>query len=120
MNIEDDLRWVIHTKIEQVARRTNYRPETWAYLEQTLFSKADQVFLWVTLVLRSLEKGYLASQRDFQRIVDNLPQGLMAIYKRFYYCISSEYQVLASKLLHFIVGSFRPLVLDEVRIILMM
>lgn len=34
------------------------------------------------------------------------------------YSISAEYQELASKLLHFLVGSLRPLTLEEMRILL--
>lgn len=118
VNIEEDLRLVIQTKIDSIARRTNCKPETRSYLEQALYSKADQTFLWVTFVLRILEKTYLGSQKDFQRIVDEMPQGLAAVYERFLHSIPAGYQDVAAKLLHFIVGSLRPLALGEVRILL--
>ncbi|KAI9815250.1 MAG: hypothetical protein M1827_002730 [Pycnora praestabilis] len=117
-NIEEDLRLVIQTKIEGIVRRMNCRPETRTYLEQTLYSKADHTFLWVTLVFRVLEKSHLGSQKDFQRIVDDLPQGLAAIYDRFLHSISLECQEVATRLLYIIVGSLRPLTLDEIRILL--
>ncbi len=117
-SVEDDLRLVIHTKIEGIARRMNWKPETRKFLEQALYAKSDQTFLWVKLVLRILEKSYLASPKDIQRIINDFPQGLAAIYDRFLQSITPEYQVLASKLLHFLVGSFRPLTLEELRILL--
>jgi hypothetical protein len=80
-----------------------------------LYSKADRTFLWVTLVLQLLEKSFLASQKDFKRIIDGLPKTLEATYERFLYGISSEYQLIATRLLHFIVGSSRPLTLEEMR-----
>ena len=116
--VEEDVRLVIQTKTEGIARRMKFKPETRKYLEQALYSKAGQTFLWVTLVLYLLEKSLLASQKDIQRIVNEFPQGLAATYERFLQSISAEYQELASKLLHFLVGSLRPLTLEEIRILL--
>lgn len=117
-NTVQDLRLVIQRKIEGIAQRTKCRPETREYLESTLYFKADRTFLWVSLVLRLMEKTPLASQKDFQRIVEDLPKGLAAIYERFLYNIPTEYQEVAALLLHFIAGSMRPLSLDEIRILL--
>ncbi|MCJ1359347.1 MAG: hypothetical protein MMC33_009349 [Icmadophila ericetorum] len=117
-NVEKDLRLVIQTKLEGIVQRTHCKPETREYLEQALYSKADQSFLWVTLILRLLEKSYLGSQREFQRIVENFPKDLEATYGRFLHSISAEYHDIASKLLHFLVGSLRPLSLEEIRILL--
>jgi ankyrin repeat domain-containing protein 50 len=115
---EEDLRLVIHTKTDGIACRMKFKLETRKYLEQALYSKAGQTFLWVTFVLYILEKSLLASQKDIQRIVNEFPRGLAATYERFLHSISAEYQELASKLLHFLVGSLRPLTLEEIRILL--
>ena len=116
-NIQQDLQLFIHTKVEGIARRTRCKPEVRSYLENALYVKADRTFLWVTLVLHLLEKSFLASQKDFKRIIDTLPQTLTATYERFLHAISAEYQPLASRLLHFLVGSLRPLELGEMRIL---
>ena len=113
-----DLRVVIQHKIEEISKRTNCSLETRTYLETTLYSKADRTFLWIALVLPLLEKTPLASQKDFQRIVENLPKGLSAVYERFLHSIPTEHQEIAALLLHFIAGSIRPLFLDEIRILL--
>ncbi|TGO61109.1 hypothetical protein BOTNAR_0134g00070 [Botryotinia narcissicola] len=112
-NNESDLNLVIRTRIDAICR-----PETREFLEHALYSRADQTFLWVTVILHILERTYLASQNDFQRIINKLPSGLTATYERFLLSIHSDYQIIANKLLHFIVGSMRSLSLDELRILL--
>jgi hypothetical protein len=83
-------------------------------LEQCLYAKADQTFLWVTVVLQHLERSLLASEKDFKRIVNELPRDLETLYERFLESIPIEHQQLAIKLLHIIAGSSRPLTLDEI------
>jgi ankyrin repeat protein len=116
--VEQDLRLVIQAKVEGIAQRTRCKPDVRRYLENALFSKADCTFLWVTLVLHLLEESLLASQKDFKRIIDEVPNTLTATYERFLQRIPIEYQTLAIRLLHFLVGSLRPLTLDEVRILI--
>ncbi|KFY25359.1 hypothetical protein V491_01785 [Pseudogymnoascus sp. VKM F-3775] len=116
-HIDQDLRLVIQTKVDGIAKRTQCKPAVRAYLENALYSKADRTFLWVMLVLHLLERSLLASQKDFMRIIDELPNNLTTTYEHFLQGISTEYQTLATKLLHFLVGSSRPLTLDEMRIL---
>ena len=71
-------------------------------------------------MLHLLEKSFLASQKDFRRIIDELPRTLTATYERFLHEISIEYQPLATRLLHFLIGSSRPLTLEEMRILIAM
>ncbi|CZS88147.1 uncharacterized protein RCO7_01113 [Rhynchosporium graminicola] len=117
-SVEDDLKLVIQARISGIVSRTHCKPEARVYLEKALYSKADRTFLWVTLVLHLLEKSYLATQKDFERIVDELPQDLTATYERFLQRIPSKDQQYASKLLHFIVASSRPLTLDEMGVLI--
>ncbi|KAG4421365.1 hypothetical protein IFR04_005548 [Cadophora malorum] len=117
-SVEDDLRLVIQARIAGIVDRTRCKPEARIYLEKALYAKADRTFLWVTLVLHLLEKSFLATQKDFEHIVDELPQDLTATYERFLQAIPKKDQEYASKLLHFIVGSSRPLTLEEMRILI--
>lgn len=116
-SVEDDLRLVIQARIAGIVDRTHCKPEARIYLENALYSKADRTFLWVTLVLHLLEKSCLASQKDFERIVDELPQDLTATYERFLQGIPPKDQEYASRMLYFIVGSSRPLTLEEMRVL---
>lgn len=116
-HVEQDLRLVIRTKVEGIFQRIRCKPEVREYLENALYSKADCTFLWVTLVLHHLEKSFLASQKDFKRIINELPKTLLATYEKFLRDISMQYQPLATKLLHFLIASSRPLTLDEMQIL---
>ncbi|KUJ09878.1 ankyrin [Mollisia scopiformis] len=117
-HVEQDLRLVIRMKVERIVQRTRCHPDVRTYLENALFSRADRTFLWVTLVLHLLERSFLASQKDFKRIIDEMPKSLSTTYQRFLQGISMEYQPLANRLLHFLVGSSRPLTLKEMRILI--
>ena len=117
-HVEQDLRLLIQTKVEGIVQRTRCKPDVKDYLENALYSKADRTFLWVTLVLHLLEKSFLASRKDFKRIIDQLPQTLTATYENFLLGISIEYRPLATMLLHLLVGSSRPLTLEEMRILI--
>jgi hypothetical protein len=117
-NTVQDLQLFIKRKIDGIANRTNCRPEARKYLEQELYSRADRTFLWVKLVLDRLEKSPVATQKDFQRLVEQLPVGLIATYERFLYDIPTEYQEMAKRLLHFIASSVRPLSLEEIQTLL--
>ncbi|RFU29824.1 hypothetical protein B7463_g6499, partial [Scytalidium lignicola] len=116
--IEDDLHLVIQSKVEAIVQRLHCKPQVRDYLEKALYSKADRTFLWVTLVLHLLENTYVASQKDLKLIIDRLPSTLSATYERFLSDISPNHQQLASRILHFIVGSYRSLTLEEMRILL--
>lgn len=116
--VDQDLKMVIQAKVDGIVQRTRCSPEVRGYLEKALYSKADRTFLWVTLVLYLLEKSLVASQKDFKLIVDQLPKTLTEIYERYLQGIPMNYQPLAKKLLHLIVGSSRPLALQEIRIVI--
>jgi len=114
-HVEQDLMLVIRRKVESIVQRTRCHPDVQTYLENALFSRADRTFLWVNLVLHLLEKSFLASQKDFKRIIDEMPKTLSTTYLRFLQGISMEYRSFANRLLHFLVGSSRPLTLTELR-----
>lgn len=116
--VEQDLRMVIQAKVDGIVQRTRCSPEVREYLENALYSKADRTFLWVTLVLYILEESLFASQKDFKLIIDELPKTLTETYERYLQGIPLKYQPLAKKLLHLIVGSSRPLTLQEIRIVI--
>ncbi|KAL9626840.1 MAG: hypothetical protein Q9204_007002, partial [Flavoplaca sp. TL-2023a] len=115
--VEQDVKLVIRTRVDNIFQRIQCKPDVKEYLENALYSKADRTFLWVTLVLHQVEKSFLASRKDFKRIIDELPQTLLATYDKFLGDVPSQYQPLAGQLLRFLIASSRPLTLDEMRII---
>lgn len=116
--ISNDVRLVIHQKVEEIVRRSRCGETIQIFLEQYLYANAAQTFLWVTIVLHHLERSLLASEKDFRRIVNELPQDLRHLYERLLRSIPMEHQQLAVKLLHVIAGSSRPLDLEEIDVIL--
>ena len=117
-NVDRDLRLVIRSKVEGIVRRTKCGPDVRVYIENALYSRADRTFLWVHLVLKILELELGASKTKFKLIVDQLPKTLAETYERFLYGISAEHQDHARQLLHLVVGSLRPLTLEEMRSLL--
>ncbi|PMD46365.1 hypothetical protein L207DRAFT_507281 [Hyaloscypha variabilis F] len=115
--VEQDLGLVIRTKVDGIVRRNQCKPDVKPYLETALYSKADRTFLWVTLVLHLLEESLRATRKDFKLIIDALPETLTETYQQFLYGIPKKSQQFARKLLHFLVGSSRPLALKEMRVL---
>ncbi|OCK76186.1 hypothetical protein K432DRAFT_437179 [Lepidopterella palustris CBS 459.81] len=116
--ISNDVRLFIARRIDEIAKRSGCRPSTKEILEQKLYSKADNTFLWVSVVLQCLEESLLASEKDFQKIIDSLPPDLETLYENFLAKIPSHNQDLAVKILHILVGSSRYLTLEEISAVL--
>ena len=115
--VERDLELVIQTKVDGIVRRQGCKPDVKKYLENALRAKADRTFLWVTLVLHILEQSLRATRKDFKLIIDALPTTLAETYQQFLYGIPQENKHTAREMLHFIVGSSRPLTLREMRVL---
>jgi ankyrin repeat protein len=107
---------VIQSRFGPLAKRVGFSDETRDELESLLFSKAEMSFLWLNIVLQSLESSPLTSKKDFKHIIDNLPRKLEATYTEFLHRIPVESRGLARDILRLLVGSSRHLTLDEMNI----
>ncbi|KAF2012750.1 hypothetical protein BU24DRAFT_395880 [Aaosphaeria arxii CBS 175.79] len=112
-NISEDIKLVIQSKIGDIANKFHFDDETQIYLEQLLYSKSDQSFLWLNMVLHSLEGSRKASKKHFERIINTFPENLQATYARFLCEIASQDREDATKLLRLLIGSSRHLTLTE-------
>ena len=119
-DIDADLRLVIGKRMEILAGRTRATPDTITLLEQLVYGKADRTWLWAQFALQILDDELLLAPNDFLRILSELPQDLEATYARFLRNLQPRHVRLAVELVHIIVGSFRPLNVDEVSWILAM
>jgi ankyrin repeat protein len=115
-NVSEDVKLVIRSKVGEIAKRFDCDDETRDYLEQVLCSKSDQSFLWLNMVLHSLEGCSRASKKDFDRIINTFPPNLEATYSRFLLGISSEDQEDARKILRLLIGGSRRLTLTEMNV----
>lgn len=111
-----DLQTFIRQRIDEISHRRGYPIRVKEYLLRTLSSKTDQTFLWLHMVLQSLEDSTMSSIKDIQNIVAKIPPTLEKTYLDFLGAIPSVDQQLASQLLQLILASARPLSLDEINI----
>ncbi|KAH9877542.1 hypothetical protein IAQ61_002909 [Plenodomus lingam] len=111
--VNEDVKLVIRSKVGEISNKFHCNDDTKNYLEQLLYSKSDQSFLWLNMVLRSLEGSSKASKSDFERIINTFPENLEATYSRFLREIPPNNQEDARKILQLLIGSSRPLTLEE-------
>ncbi|KAL6709561.1 hypothetical protein ACN47E_001496 [Coniothyrium glycines] len=114
--VAEDIKLVIRSKVGEIATRLRFNDETRCYLEQILYSKSNQSFLWLNLVLHSLGSSLKASKKDFERIINTFPDTLGDTYRRFLCEISSRDRADATKLLQLLIGCSRHLTLTEANI----
>ncbi|KAF2705809.1 hypothetical protein K504DRAFT_484184 [Pleomassaria siparia CBS 279.74] len=114
-NISKDVKLVIRSKVGEIANKFHCNEETKDYLSGTspVLSKSDQNFLWLNMVLHSLQGSPKASKRDFERIINTFAQKLEDVCNRSLLGIPPEDREDAGKLLRLLVGSSRHLSLME-------
>jgi ankyrin repeat protein len=114
--ISEDVKLVIRSKVGEIATKFRCSDEMKGYLEQILYSKSDQTFLWLDMVLQCLEDSLLASRKDFERIINTFPRNLEATYGRFLDQIPSGGRDHAMKILRLLIGNSRHFSLTEMNI----
>lgn len=112
--ISRDVKLVIQSKVGDISNKFHCNEETKNYLEQLLYSKSDQTFLWLNMVLHSLQVSPRASKKDFERIINTFPESLEATYSRFLHDVTPEDREDARRILRLLIGSSRHLTLREV------
>jgi ankyrin repeat protein len=114
--ISEDVKLVIRSKVGEIANRFRCDDDTKSFLEEILYSKSDQSFLWLTMVLHSLAGSPKASKKDFERIINAFPHNLEATYSRSLLGIPSEHREDAKKFLRLLIGCSRHLTLMEMNV----
>lgn len=71
--VGDDVRLVIRSRIGEIANKFQCDNEIKQYLEERLYTKSDQSFLWLSMILQSLERSPRALKRDFEKIINTFP-----------------------------------------------
>ena len=113
--ISRDIDRFIETKTNELATCKNYSPELRAFVQDTLQSKAQGTFLWVSLVVAALEDCNAIEVED---TLDLFPAGLDGVYARMLLQIHPNRRILAAKLLRWVVMAVRPLKLSELGVVL--
>ncbi|CEI40386.1 unnamed protein product [Fusarium venenatum] len=123
ISIDDDqagytqgLQTFIQKKIHEISLNRQFSDEIRDFLCEAITSKADRTFLWIRLVLASIEKNLLTSRRELQTIIAIITGGLAETYHRYLTAIPSNHQRDASKLLKLLLACSRLLFLNELNI----
>jgi len=113
-DIDKDIRSVIHHRLMRMEQRGACKPFVRESLEKMLVAKADQTFLWIKLVLPSLEERRVVLQSDVEAISTSLPLTLEHLYRAQLSEIPENDQTLAAWMLRLLVICNRPLTGDEI------
>lgn len=114
--ISDDVKLVIKDKFGHIAHKAGFSDDTRTEIEELLYFKAEKSFLWLNIILRSLEETPSTSKKDFKQIIHNFPQKLEATYESFLHRIPQKSRDDGRDILRLLVGSSRHLTLEEVNI----
>jgi len=112
--IDSDIRSVIHYRLERMEKRGACKPFVRRSLEKMLVAKADQTFLWIKLVLPSLEERRIVLLSDVEAMTTHLPDSLEHLYSLQLSKIPDRDQTLAAWMLRLLVISNRSLTGDEI------
>ncbi|KEY73246.1 hypothetical protein S7711_10159 [Stachybotrys chartarum IBT 7711] len=112
----DDIQKFIQERVDEISQNRQFPRHIRDYLYQSMMLKADRTFLWIQVVLASLEKSLLTSKSDLQDIITSIPEDLANTYMRYLATIPTGHQDDASCLLKLLLASSRPLHLDELNI----
>ncbi|KAM0260900.1 hypothetical protein ACHAQJ_002519 [Trichoderma viride] len=112
----NDLQIFIQERVDEISHSRQYSNDIRDFLYQTITAKADRTFLWINVVLTSIERNLLSSRKDFQKIIASIPEGLMETYRRYLAAVPFDHQDDASQLLKLLLGSSRSLHLTELNI----
>ncbi|KAK8131115.1 hypothetical protein PG984_007553 [Apiospora sp. TS-2023a] len=113
-----DLGMYIDQRMSEISQDQKLSPELKQSLQESLLAKPGLTFLWAHMVLSSFETLIPMSTEDFHKKVDEIPAYFQAGYHGLLAKIEEKNRDTASKLLKLILGSSRPLYLDEIRVAL--
>lgn len=112
----NDIQKFIRVRVDEISEARQFSSDVREYLYQSMILRADKTFLWIHLVLVSLEKTLLTARSDLERIITTVPADLATIYEQYLAAIAVEHQTTATRLLKLLLTSIRPLDLDEINI----
>ncbi|UKZ84350.1 uncharacterized protein TrAFT101_000261 [Trichoderma asperellum] len=108
----DDLKAFINNKVHGLPFGEDIKQKA----VSLLCSRVEQTFLWISIVLRRLERSTpLLSEIDLKNIIDESPSDLKSLFESIISQIKEEKDMAAQKLLVWAVHGKRPLKLDELQ-----
>ncbi|KIW25710.1 hypothetical protein, variant [Cladophialophora immunda] len=108
--INQDLSNFISSRVEDISRRKNWLPTLKEDVQMVLNEKAQGTFLWVSLVVKDLER---TKKHEVRQKLEALPTGLNEMYDRILSGIGSKQAQDALFVLQCIIAARRPLTTSE-------
>ncbi|OQU96312.1 Ankyrin repeat-containing protein isoform 1 [Cladophialophora immunda] len=108
--INQDLSYFISSRVDDISRRKKWHPALQGDVQMALNEKAQGTFLWVSLVVKDLER---TKKHQVRQKLETLPTGLDEIYDRILSGIESERAQDALLVLQCIIAARRPLTTSE-------
>lgn len=110
----EDIKTVVKAKVRCIGATECLSEDLQEDLVRRLFGKAEQTFLWVSLVLEMIDRSKNLNQESLNRILSTRPVTLDEMYEKILgQCPDIE---AAKKNLHIVVAAARPLSLDEINV----
>lgn len=116
--IINDIKFVIRHRLKKMVDSGVCKPSVREVIEKMLVARADQTFLWIKIVLQTLEDRRILLAEDATTIVNSLPEDLESIYEHLLLSIPKTDRDIAAKMLRLLAVSDRPMTGDEIGIIL--
>jgi len=85
-------------------------------IQDVLVNSANGMFLWVSLIVDSLNKIKHSTRKNIHQKLKELPKDITALYVSILGGIDAEYEAKARMILQWIVYAARPLTLKELKI----
>ena len=112
----EDLKVFIQRRVDEISPKWGLSSDEKAFLRESLVSQAGETFLWVHMVLAWLEGELLRSKNILRNLFTRIPPDLETTYLGFLTSIPLDHQSVALKFLLLILGSSRPLSLEELNV----
>ena len=107
---EGDIEKFVSKSVEQLANIDGFK-DIQQEVEQTLLRSAERTFLWVSLVMREIEKKRTCT--EILAAIKSVPQGLNNKYSHMLQQIDPAHQRKVYKILRWVIAAIRPLTLQE-------
>jgi hypothetical protein len=114
-HISEAVKTYIAHKTDELDRRRSYGPTLRRKLEAELIKKAEDTFLWVSLVCKKLEKVH---PDEVLRTIQDLPPGLNDLYHRVFNQLSEGESTVVDgcmRLLKVMMLAYRPMNIAELQ-----
>jgi hypothetical protein len=111
--IDHDIRTFVKEKANALAKRRGYTAQERGIVTEALTSKANGMFLWVSLIIKDLEK---TPRGKIQQRLETLPKTLFEVYGGILSKIEESNAERVKHILTWIVTALRPLRLEELAV----